>query len=99
MPAGPGDGPVVEGFTIVPPDPERVADLLLALGCEPDPLWPRRVFEDPAGVRVTVAPVGPPVGKVSWTMGWETPDEPAASLVLRTPSGATTPTTSTASAC
>ncbi|RYB89699.1 VOC family protein [Nocardioides glacieisoli] len=90
MPAGPGDGPVVEGFTIVPPDPERVADLLLALGFEPDPLWPRRVFEDSAGVRVTVAPVGRPVGKVSWTMGWETPDEPAASLVLRTPSGATT---------
>jgi hypothetical protein len=90
MASGPSDGPVVEGVSLAPPDPDRVADLLLALGFEPDRVWPRRVFEDPAGVRVTLDPVGPPAGGASWTMGWDTPDAPAASLVLRTASGETT---------
>ena len=32
MPAGPADGPVVTYVTLTPPDPDRVADLLLAAG-------------------------------------------------------------------
>ena len=89
MEPGPGDGPVVEQVTLTPPDPDRVADLLLALGFAPEPLWPRRMFEDPAGIRVTVAPVGPPAsrGGSSWTMTWEEPDEPPTSLALRTSAG------------
>ena len=89
MGPGPADGPVVEQVTLTPSDPERVADLLLTLGFEPEPLWPRRMFEDAAGVRLTIAPVGPPAtrGEASWTMSWEEPDAPPVSLALRTASG------------
>jgi hypothetical protein len=87
MAPGPAGGAVVEGFSVTPPDPERAADLLLALGLVADPVWPRRIFDDPTGVRVTIRPVGPPVGQGSWTMEWEEPDEPAASLVMRTAAG------------
>ena len=87
MEAGAGDGPVVEGVTVTPPDPDRVADLLVALGFDAEPMWPRRMFEDAAGVRLTVAPVGPPANQSSWSMSWEEPDAPTTTLVLRTAAG------------
>ncbi|CAM3684957.1 DUF6226 family protein [Nocardioides zeicaulis] len=93
MPPGPADGPVVEWLGLTPPDPERVADLLLALGFAPSPHWPRRVFHDGAGLQVTLWPVDEPVGLdgASWYMGWadaEGPaDEPLASLSFGVPTG------------
>lgn len=89
MGPGPADGPVVEALSVVVRDPDRVADLVLALGFEPQPPWPRRMFEDAAGVRLTIAPVGPPAdrGGASWSTSWEEPAAPAASLALRTASG------------
>ncbi len=91
MPPGPADGPVVERFQLSPPDPERVADLLLALGFEPSRHWPRRVFEPAGGgVAVTLEPVGEPVdlGPASWSMGWDDDERGSrATLALRTASG------------
>ncbi|GAA1434648.1 hypothetical protein GCM10009641_28560 [Mycobacterium cookii] len=87
MAPGPADGPVVEHVALAPPDPERVADLLLALGLEPSTHWPRRVFLDAADVRVTLLPAGEPVGRSAWSMSWEQDDEPVATLTLRTASG------------
>jgi hypothetical protein len=89
MAPGPADGPIVEQVSLTPPDPDRVADLLLALGFAPEPLWPRRMFEEAAGVRVTIAPVGPLAnqGESSWTMSWEEPEAPLTSLVIRTAAG------------
>lgn len=87
MGPGPADGPVVEHVTLAPPDPDRVADLLLALGLEPSRHWPRRVFLDAAEVRVTLQPTGEPVGASTWSMGWGRDDEPVATLALRTASG------------
>ena len=64
--AGRGAGPAE------PPDPERVADLLLALGFEPSRHWPRRVFDadrrgsgDHARARGGAVDLGPG----SWSMG------------------------------
>ena len=87
MATGPADGPVVEWLTLSPPDPEPVADLLVALGFEPRQNWPRRVFEDAAGVGTTLLPLEPSAGQdeASWSMSWEAPDEPATSLVLASP--------------
>lgn len=87
MGPGPADGPVVEHVTLTPPDPERVADLLLALGMEPSRHWPRRVFLDAAEVRVTLQPLGEPTGASAWSMSGEVDDEPVATLALRTASG------------
>lgn len=91
MGAGPADGPVTEAFSCAPPDPDRVADLLLALGFEPSRHWPRRVFEPvDGGVRVTLEPLGDPVdlGSASWSMSWDDEERgPRASLALRTSSG------------
>ncbi len=87
MGPGPADGPAVEAITVTPPDPDRLADLVLALGFEPEPLWPRRMFEDLAGVRLTIAPVGPPAQQSSWSMTWEEPDAPQTTLALRTATG------------
>ncbi len=93
MGPGPADGPVVEWLGFVPPDPERVADLLLALGFTPSEHWPRRVFQGVDGMQVTLSPVGEPVGRdgASWSMGWsdedEAADEPLASLSLGVPTG------------
>ena len=87
MGPGPADGPVVEHVTLTPPDPERVADLLLALGLEPSRHWPRRVFLDAAEVRVTLQPLGEPTGGSAWSMSGEVDDEPVATLALRTASG------------
>ena len=61
MAPGPADGPVVEWVGLTPSDPERVADLLLALGFAASEHWPRRVFHDAAGLQVTLSPVGEPV--------------------------------------
>ena len=60
MPPGPADGPVVPYVTLTPPDPDRVADLLLALGFVAVSHWPRRVFRDPDGVGITLLPVEEP---------------------------------------
>ena len=70
------------------PDPDRVADLLLALGFEAVSHWPRRVFRDGAGVGITLQPVGEPdpAAGASWSMSWEeAPDEATTSLALALP--------------
>lgn len=92
MPPGPAAGPVVEWVGLTPPDPEPVADLLLALGFEPSAHWPRRVLHDATGLQVTLSPVGDPVGLdgASWHMSWHDGDdaavvEPAASLSFGVP--------------
>ena len=56
MAPGPADGPVVEAVSLTPPDPDRVADLLLALDVEASTHWPRRIFRDAAGVRLMLDP-------------------------------------------
>lgn len=52
MAPGPADGPVVEELRVDPPDADRVADLLVALGFEADPQASHRAFTDSVGVRV-----------------------------------------------
>ena len=76
MAPGPADGPVVEWFELTPPDPERLADLLLALGLEGRRFWPRRSFEPSGGVGITIHP-----------LDQEHPEEPQTSLVLAVPFG------------
>ncbi|KRF30645.1 DUF6226 family protein [Nocardioides sp. Soil805] len=80
MPPGPADGPVVSYVTLTPPDPDRVADVLLALGFAAVSHWPRRVFRDPDGVGITLLPVEEPGrdGASSW-------EGPATSLALELP--------------
>ncbi|WP_107765380.1 DUF6226 family protein [Nocardioides terrigena] len=88
MPPGPSDGPVVRHLALAPPDPDRVADLLLALGFAAQVLWPRRVFHDGDGVGLTLLPVGDPVetGGASWSMSWEeSPEAPTTSVALGLP--------------
>jgi hypothetical protein len=90
MPPGPSHGAVVTYVTLTPPDPDRVADLLLALGLDAVYPWPRRVFRDGAGVGITLQPVGEPdpaaAAGASWSMSWEeAPDEATASLALALP--------------
>jgi hypothetical protein len=88
MPAGPAEGPVVSHVTLTPPDPDRVADLLLALGFGAVSHWPRRVFRDGANVAITLLPVEQPdpSSRASWSMSWEdAADEPATSLALGLP--------------
>lgn len=91
MAPGPDDGPIVEQVSITSPDPDRVADLLVALGFVPSRHWPRRVFGEQGGqVRTTLNPLGDrvDVGLSSWTMSWGDPeDTPAVSLTLRVPHG------------
>jgi hypothetical protein len=63
MPPGPASGPVVGSLVLAPPDPEPVADVLLALGLRADEVWPRRVFgsaDDADRVRITLLPLGDP---------------------------------------
>lgn len=64
-----------------------MADLLVALGLAPSAHWPRRVFHDAAGVRITLDPVGEPVGGSAWSVSRGREDEPVTSLALRTASG------------
>lgn len=66
MAPGPQDGPVVESLVLTPPDPEPVADLLLALGFTAEGAWPRRVFHDARGVTLLLR-----------STGYITHDEPA----------------------
>ena len=92
MPAGPDDGPVVEHVALAPPDPDRVADLLAALGMAPSRPWPRRLFHDAAGVGLALGPPGEPedLGAGSWSMTFEgpdDPDEPDVSISLAVASG------------
>lgn len=62
MAPGPADGPVVRHLALAPPDPDRVADLLLALGWVGDLSWPRRAFTGVGGgVGITLLPLGEPV--------------------------------------
>lgn len=92
MAPGPADGPVVEHVSLTPPDPERVADLLLALGFMPSEHWPRRLFHQATDrTALGLLPIGTPdVGETgaSWFMSWgddERGDEPLVSLTLSTP--------------
>ena len=86
MPPGPADGPVLEGISLLPPDPDRVADLLLALGFT-DHHFPRRVFFERGGVSVTLLPLEEPAhaddaARVSF--GTDAAPQPA-SIILATP--------------
>jgi hypothetical protein len=92
MAPGPADGAVVESIGLRPPDPDRVADLLLALGFVGSDPWPRRVFHDPTTtVVVSLAPLGElPQPEQSagstWFMSWDGPaDAPDTSLGLALP--------------
>jgi hypothetical protein len=87
MPAGPADGPVLEWISLTPPDPDRVAALLEALGFVGDRHFPRRVFRDHAGVSFTLNPLGEPehAEEASWFMAWDDDDVPATSLSLAVP--------------
>lgn len=91
MAPGPADGPVVAQVRLTPPDPERVADLLLAVGFTAVRFWPRRVFHEPGRPRpqLTLQPVDEPVGQddeASWTMRWDDGEPvPAVSVVLSVP--------------
>jgi hypothetical protein len=91
MPAGHADGAGVEQVQLRPPDPERVADLLVALGFEASRHWPRRVFAPVGGgVGITLEPIGDPVdvGPASWSMAWDDEEHgPRATMALRTTSG------------
>ncbi len=81
MAPGPADGPVVSYVTLTPPDPDRVADVLLALGLVAVSHWPRRVFRDAAGVGLTLLPVDEEQGQ-DGASSWE---GPATSLALELP--------------
>lgn len=75
MEPGPADGPVVEQVSVTPPDPDRVADLLVALGFVPISPYPRWVFPGADGsVGITLALVGEQ-------------GDPTVSLALATASG------------
>ena len=89
MGPGPADGPIVEWFELTPPDPDRLADLLLALGFEGRRFWPRRSFEPSGGVGITVHPVGEADHQDSraGAMSWQATDEPVASLVMAVAGG------------
>ena len=91
MEPGPEDGPVVQHVGLTPADPDRLADLLAAVGLVPSRHWPRRMFHDASGaVSLTLGPPGEPedLGDASWTMSWEDPAvEPPVSLALRVPDG------------
>ena len=61
MAPGPADGPVIEWVSLTPPDPDRLADLLIAVGFVPSRHWPRRVFHGVEGPpSITLNPVGEP---------------------------------------
>ena len=79
MAPGPADGPIVISFSLTPPDPDRLADVLLAVGFEPVRHWPRRVFRQADGTVITINPVGEPEDLGA--------DEPRASVALAVTSG------------
>ena len=82
MAPGPADGPVVEYVTLTPPDPDRVADLLLALGFVPSRHWPRRVFREVrTGSGITLIPVGSRRTRArARGRSWDEPGEPSLAL-------------------
>ena len=86
MGPGPADGPVVEHVTLAPPDPERVADLLLALGLTGERHFPRRVFPVRDGVSVTLLPLGEPehADEAVWMSIESDEPQPTVSIVLST---------------
>lgn len=88
MPPGPADGAVVESIGLTPRDPDRVADLLVALGFVPSRHWPRRVFHEASGpVSIGLAPAGEPValgGGVTTTFSADA-EAPATSLGISLP--------------
>ena len=87
MPAGPADGPVLESISLVPPDPDRVGGLLLALGFTGDRHFPRRVFLAKDGVSIMLLPLGEPehADEATWvSFGTDVELQPA-SIVLATP--------------
>ena len=95
MAQGPARGAIVEHVAVTPPDPDRVADLLNALGFVPSRHWPRRMFSDVDGaVCLTLGPPGEPEGlsSASWTMSWEEADEPEVSIAVALASGELTRT-------
>lgn len=90
MPPGPADGAIVTSVSLTPPDPDRVADLLVALGFVPSRHWPRRVFHEAGGpVVVTLQPVDEPValGEGAWTTSWSDDAAPATSVAVTLPGG------------
>ncbi len=91
MAPGPADGPVIEWVSLTPPDPDRLADLLIAVGFVPSRHWPRRVFHGVDGpLSITLNPVGEPedLGAGSWSMSWaDDAPEPRASITLAVASG------------
>lgn len=89
MPPGPADGPIVQWIGVSPGDPDRVADLLVALGFAPSRHWPRRVFHEvdgPLGITLPLEPVEGPDGP-SWSMSWEETDQPPVSVSLDVAAG------------
>ena len=93
MAPGPADGPIVISFSLTPPDPDLLADVLLAVGFEPVRHWPRRVFRQADGTPITINPVGEPedLGPGSWSMSWpDDANEPRASVTLTVASGEAT---------
>ncbi|MGF9754751.1 DUF6226 family protein [Microvirga sp. 0TCS3.31] len=89
MPVGPADGPVLEGISLVPPDPDRVAELLLALGFTGDRHFPRRVFMARDAASITLLPLGEPehADGATWvSFEKDAPLQPA-SLILATAGG------------
>ena len=90
MAPGPADGAVVESLGLTPPDPDRLARLLTAVGMVPSEHWPDRVFHEVGGATgITLNPLGEPedLGPASWSMSWEEPDSPPTSLSLAIPTG------------
>ena len=60
MGPGPADGPVVEWVALTPPDPDRLADLLLALGFAGAPALAASGLQRSGGVAITLLPLGEP---------------------------------------
>src|SRR5918994_7798800 len=90
MAPGPADGAVVEWLGLTPPDPDRLARLLTAVGFVPSEHRPRRVFHEVGSATgITLNPIGEPedLGPASWSMSWEEPDGPPTSLSLAIPTG------------
>jgi hypothetical protein len=77
MGAGPADGPVVVSVVLTPPDPDRVSDLLVALGLDPVR----------HGAQLGL-PIGEPAddGSARWSMVWDDDGSvPAVTLELAVP--------------
>jgi hypothetical protein len=89
MGPGPADGPVLEWISLVPPDPDRVAALLLALGFTGDRHFPRRAFFERDAVSITLLPLGEPehADEAAWVSFGTDADLHPASIVLSTPHG------------